>query len=222
MSLLQSLMDQKRFFQFNTHGYELGQHIKEKGIDTPFRIDFLRGRKTNPQPFNSWLGHDALEAWKRYFEQVRGYPKEGEMAALVWNHKQKQLHPIAMRLGHLYNLRKLGYIKGKGKLTSRYGLGMHELRDLARSLLEKAKEVNFNTLSAEYWMGHTVDRMFYNKVWTLDPEYNLAQYRIAEKYLNVLSGSAGVSEAQTRIKELEDRLAKLEAVYTKTIEVKAE
>jgi hypothetical protein len=117
---------------------------------------------------------------------------------------------------------KLGYVKPNNG-QSRYGYNLHEFRDLARSVLEKAKSENFNTLSAEYWMGHTVDPLFYNKIWTMDADYNRAQYKIAEKYLNVLSGIATVDlGAQTRIKELEERLAKLEAVYTKTIEVKAE
>jgi len=72
-------------------------------------------------------------------------------------------------------------------------------------------------------MGHRIDPLGYNKFTSLSPQYVAENYKIAEKYLNILTGNANSdSEAQTRIKELEDRLAKLEAVYTKTIEVKAD
>jgi hypothetical protein len=220
LSLLQGLMDQKRFFEnFNVKGYELGQHIKEKGVEEAFRIDCLRERKANRKPFNTWITRDALVAWKEYFDRERGYPKKGEAAAL--NEDGKPLAQSAFFACHFRLTQKLGYVKCNGR-TARHGYNLHEFRDLARSIVEKAKVENFNTLSAEYWMGHTVDPLFYNKIWTMDADYNRSQYKIAEKYLNVLSGSAGVSESQTRIKELEDRLAKLEAVYTKTIEVKAE
>jgi hypothetical protein len=65
---------------------------------------------------------------------------------------------------------------------------LHEIRDLARSTLEKAKKDDFNTTSAEFWMGHTIDPLGYNKLWQVEPEYNLAQYNIAVRYLNILSG----------------------------------
>jgi len=65
---------------------------------------------------------------------------------------------------HGRRLRKLRYIKGFGTKATRYGYNLHELRDLARSLLEKAKADNFNVSSAEYWMGHSVDPLFYNKI----------------------------------------------------------
>jgi hypothetical protein len=55
LTLFQGLMDQERFFSaFNRKGSELANHLKEKGVETPYRIDFLRGRKTNPRPFN-WV-----------------------------------------------------------------------------------------------------------------------------------------------------------------------
>ena len=37
-------------------------------------------------------------------------------------------------------------------------------------------------------MGHSVDQLFYNKIWQLDRDYDLDQYQIAEKHLNVVSG----------------------------------
>ena len=123
---------------------------------------------------------------------------------------------------HFRLTQKLGYVKCNGR-QARHGYNLHEFRDLARSILEKAKTDNFNTLSAEYWMGHTVDPLFYNKIWTIDADYNRSQYKIPEKYLNILTGTATNDPGvQTRIKELEERLAKLEVIYTKKLDVRAE
>ena len=187
LSLFQGLMDQHRFFlYFNPKGFELSEHIKKDGIDKPYRLNLLRGRKGNPRPFNTWIGHDALEAWKIYFDKERGWPKEGEGAALDRN--GKTLSQNAFFLVHIRRLHRLGFLKANGNKATRSGVGLHEIRDLARSTLEKAKKDDFNTTSAGYWMGHTVDPLFYNKVWQLEPEYNLAQYNIAVRYLNILSG----------------------------------
>ena len=223
LSLFQGLIDQERFFTiFNPKGYELGEHIKKHGLDAPYRIEFLRGRKGNPHAFNSFIGHDALEAWKQYFEHERlgGYPKEGEACAL--DQYGKTLSKQGFWELHCSRQRRLGFANGNGKRDrgSRYGFGSHELRDLARSILEKAKTEGFNEKSAEYWMGHQVDRLFYNKLWSIDPAYIVTQYKIAEKHLNILSGNQTVdvekivddrtAEDKRKIAELEDRLAKAE------------
>jgi len=208
LTLFQGFLDQDRFFKSaNPKGYEIGQHIREKGVNEPFRIDLLRGRKGNHKPFNTWIGKDALEAWRLYFERERGYPKPNE--ALVLDRLRKPLTKKAFYNSHLRKLKRLGFIKNLGGKDARYGYGVHELRDLARSIVEKAIPDKFNPKSAEYWMGHTqkVDPLFYNKIWKLDPEYNLSQYRIAERYLSVVSGSALDSE---RIKEQEDRMLDME------------
>ena len=193
LTLFQGLMDQKRFQDFNMQGYRLGDHIRSKGVDVPYRVDCLRGRKTNRRSYNSWIGHDALVGWQLYFERGRDYPRKSESAALTFD--EEPLSMNAFRWEHIERLRKMKIIEPRSHdVGARYGYGLHELRDLSRSLLEKAKGERFNTNSAEYWMGHVVDPLFYNKIWKLDSEYNLNQYRIAEKYLNILSGSSGTSE----------------------------
>jgi len=76
-------MDLERFSRFNRkYAPALVKHIREKGLDETFRIDFLGGRKRNRLPFYTYIYHDALAAWKFYFEKERGWPKEGEDIAL--------------------------------------------------------------------------------------------------------------------------------------------
>ena len=201
LTCFQGLFDQYRFFQyFNPKGYELGEYIKTTGTKEPYRIEVLRGRKSNRNSYNTWIGHDALEAWKLYFDRKRGWPQEGESAAL--DRYGKPLTQHGFFRSHSRRLRNLHYINGYGTHASRYGYNPHELRDLARSILEKARSKDFNTNSVEYWMGHTVDPQFYNKIWKLDADYNLNQYRIAEKYLNILSGTISQFAARDELKQM--------------------
>lgn len=162
-----------------------------------------------------------MEAWKLYFERIRDYPKQGEPAAV--DNRRKALRKEAFVRVHTRRLARLKIIQpGKGTDT-RCGYNLHELRDVARSVLEKAKEENFNTNSAEFWMGHNVDALFHNKIWKLDPAYNLMQYQIAEKHLSILSNppvSEEIRKEEDRLKEMQERLAKLEAVYSEKIKIK--
>ncbi len=67
-------------------------------------------------------------------------------------------------------------------------------------------------------MGHVVDPNRYDKFY-MDKEYMLTQYRIAEKYLNIISYSIGKEtveefrkkaiELEEKIRFLEDRVKKL-------------
>lgn len=220
LTLFQGLMDQHRFVTvFNNKGFELGEHIKEKGVEVPFRADFLRGRKNNRKSYNTWLGRDALQAWKLYFERERGWPKPGEPAGV--DRFGRPLTKTALARSHLRLLRHLKFVNGVGEKHTRYGLGLHELRDLGRSILEKAKEQKFNVTSAEFWMGHlkAVDPLFYNKIWKLDPEYNLSQYKIAERYLNIISAPpGGMSEKEQ--KELRDLLREMAELKTEVEEIR--
>ncbi|MCJ7506203.1 hypothetical protein MUP05_07030 [Candidatus Bathyarchaeota archaeon] len=223
LSLLQGLLDQHRFFTyFQPKGFELGQHIKEQGTDKPFRIDMLRGRHGNPKPYNTWIGRDALEAWRLHFENERGYPGKGEAAAM--DQFKKPLSKRGFYLLHMYWLKRLKLIKEPSKdSATRYGLNLHEFRDLGRSTLEKAIGEGFNPLSAEFWMGHTVDPLQYNKLWKLDPQYNLKQFKIAEKYLNILSvapASEEVEHQKEELKKMQERLASLEKIFTEKLKIK--
>jgi hypothetical protein len=211
LSLLQGFLDRKRFFDYlNPHGFELGQHIQTRGVDESYRVNVLRGRKTNPMPFNTWLGRDALQAWQLYFDRERGYPKPGEAAAL--DQFGKPLTSTGLYSLHMYNLRKLKFVKGysHGNSAARYGYNLHEFRDVARSEVERAVTVGFNTNSAEFWMGHMeeVDPLFYAKIWSKNQDYNLEQYQIAMKYLNIVSGpQLGSEQDQEKIKTLEEKMA---------------
>ena len=185
LTIWMALMDQERFIQFNnTYGEKLSAHLKQSGIDTPFRIDFGFGRKKNYQAFYTFLGRDALSAWKEYFEKERNYPSKGEPIALVRDHakavSKSAIKAIFQTLSYRAGVKPNPY-RGKEGIT------IHQFRHVARSYLQLAKKDGFDETCAEFWMGHRIDPLGYNKFTQLSPDYVFENYRIAEKHLNILS-----------------------------------
>ena len=83
--------------------------------------------------------------------------------------------------GHMIDTKDSGINSGV-----RYGYNIHEMRDVFRSTLEKIPKHQFNTTCAEFWMGHNVDKLEYNKFYR-DEEYVESQYIVAQPALNILS-----------------------------------
>ena len=64
-----------------------------------------------------------------------------------------------------------------------------DLANLAKTLLHlEAKKDGLDLECVDYWMGYVTDPNRYDKFYR-DKNYTLEQYRIAEKYLNIISGS---------------------------------
>ncbi|MEM2365277.1 MAG: hypothetical protein QXD81_07425, partial [Candidatus Bathyarchaeia archaeon] len=145
LTLLQSSMDLERFHYFNIHyGKALADHLRTKGAGEPFLIE-LPGRKQRRDrtPFYTFIGRDALEAWRECFERIRGWPEEGEP---IVRGRNGPLTKSALWQRHARLLERLHYIKRGGNDPSkRYGYHLHEIRDVFRSLLHtKAKKDGFD------------------------------------------------------------------------------
>jgi len=199
LTLWLGLMDQERFTVFNKkYGYELGRHVEFKGVEDPFLCEFA-GRKMsrNKTVFYTFIGRDALAAWREYFERIRGYPKEGE-AALVSQKFKRPYDKSSLSRKHLRLLARLNYVKLDGRKFGGYGYGLHNFRDAARTLLHlDGKRDGLDLECVEYWMGHVTDPNQYDKFYR-DRNYTLSQYRIAEKYLNIVSGMQILPETDAR------------------------
>jgi hypothetical protein len=182
----------------------------------PIRLDMLRTRKTNPHPWFTFIGREAADALAEYFEKERGWPKAGEA---IWLDKRKRPVEVPVYQERWRSLcRHIRLIpKKKGRSRGdRYGKNPHELRDLARSLVHKAhtqqheisgRKLLFDALCAEFWMGHIVDPLSYNKFWKIDPDGVREQYIIAEPYLNITASRATPTQPS---KVLLDRIEELE------------
>ena len=80
-------------------------------------------------------------------------------------------------------LEKLGLIKRRKGRGHRYGKNLHELRDVFRSQWEKSPAKGS---VAEYFMGHKVDPLEYNKAHK-DDKWVKQEYRKALPFLSVMS-----------------------------------
>lgn len=177
-------------------GRNLAQEIvtqMKEGVH-PVRLEIPQGRKNNDRGYYTFIGKDAIDALKEYFEKERGWPKPKEP---VWLERYgKPLSEAAFNYLWLNLLRRVGLIeKREGQAGTRYGFYAHGTRHQAKSLLHvQAKAEGFDMDCCEFWLGHVVDPLGYDK-FHLDKEYVRKQYVIAEKYLNIVSRPA-VSEEQ--------------------------
>jgi len=136
----------------------------------------------------------ALAAWIDYFERSRGCPSEGEPIFIVPSvNGGGAYRKDAISVRHLRNLERLKYIKRGGDRSARYGYNMHEFRDVSRPLLHlQGKRDGLDLECVEFWKGHVTDPNHYDKFYR-DTDYTLKQYKIAEKYLNIMSGAVTVA-----------------------------
>jgi len=201
----------------------VGQRLTDQVVSqikagtNPVRLD-LPGRKSeeNIAGYYTFIGKDAADALVAYFEKERGWPRQGDP---IWlektrSGKQKPFTTSAFACMWLRLTRRIGLVpKRKGIVGSRYGYNAHEMRDIAKSLLHtSAKAQGFDMDCCEFWLGHKVDPLGYDKFHN-DQEYVRKQYLIAEKYLNIISTPPASEEARRQEEEisaLKQRLTKME------------
>ncbi|MGD0804039.1 MAG: hypothetical protein ABSA11_08215 [Candidatus Bathyarchaeia archaeon] len=106
----------------------------------------------------------------------------------------------------------------------RYGKNPHELRDTFRTRWHKS---GADSLAAEFFMGHVVDPLGYNKAME-DIDYTRREYRKAERWLNVLSedpskvDAGEVEDLQAKIRELEAHDAEMRNNQTRMASIEAQ
>jgi hypothetical protein len=192
------------------------------------RIDMPCGRKMNlSRPYFCFIGKDAIMALERYIE-VDGKP---EPNGPIWK-KFTNTNTIIQSM--LRQARKLGYIpKHQHKPYDtgvRYGFNPHEMRDVAKSLWH---ESGSDLLVCDFMMGHIVDALGYDKIFTLSPNYAVKEFKKAEPYLNIISGKrmspVDESDLEQRLKELgrrneaqADRMKKMEEEVGRLLEIMKE
>ena len=181
----------------NKHGSS--QILKQlKETRDPARIDMLKSRKENDRPWFTYLGTDAINALREYFDKTRGWPEPGET---IWHDNQGKTMSSKVYSAKFLSLTR--HVKIVPKATKgpgvRYNKNPHKLRNLARSLVHAAhseehqiegKKMLFDQACPEFWMGHSyrIDPMRYNEFWNYDPDLVRRQYVIASKYLNLTTG----------------------------------
>lgn len=156
------------------------------------RVD-LPGRKRNRnvRPYFTFVGRDGIQALRDWLE-VRPDVELQDLFVTQYG--------TAMTYGTLHKywmlkLRKLGLVPLHERVSvrdeealrlaksRRYGKHPHELRDLFRTRWEMSPS---RVAAGEYFMGHDVDPLFYNKAYK-DQDFAMSQYLQAEPFLNLVS-----------------------------------
>jgi hypothetical protein len=152
----------------------------------------------NKRPYYTLLGRDASEALKVY---MRHRPQAATTAIFV-NQKGTALTEKIIAQYWLRAMKRLGLVtEGQGK-NIRYGKNPHELRDTFRTRWHKS---GADGLVAEFFMGHEVDPLGYNKAMS-DEDYTKKEYMKAERWLNILSDDP----TRISLNELEELQHKLD------------
>jgi hypothetical protein len=214
--MFQAGMDQESFIYWNQNGLsDLKRQLKEDS--DVIKID-LPGRKMkrNEAPFYTFIGPDAINTVRNYFE-VR--PKNAD--AIFLDQSKTPISKSGMQSYWARHLRKLGFIpRNKGSLSSRYGMNLHELRDVFRTLWAKSPA---KPEVAEYLMGHTTDKLGYDKS-NLDVHWTRVEYLKAVPWLNILSSTRAFGvidefEVDRKVREVkkeqDERIRHLEMMVKK-------
>ena len=216
LSIFQGALDLEMFNFWNLNGLRgLEEQLKENS-DT-VRID-LPGRKQNRnvKPYYTFIGRDAIDAIIDYWE-IR--PKRND--AIFFNQSGKPMTPSGIRAQWSRTLIRLGLITpdpSKGR-AARYGMNLHELRDLFRTQWSRSP-AKWNV--GEFFMGHSVDPLEYDKSSRHTREYQ-TEYRKAAPLLNILSDPSALGLIETtELEGLRSRVHELEAMRLSAQAVRGE
>lgn len=166
-----------------------------------------RKRTKNIRGFYTFIGRDALESLREYFERDRGYPQRGE-PIWVYGQSKRPVNKVGFVHAWLRLLRRARFIpKEIGGRTTRYGYNAHNTRDLAISLLNTVNGLNPQCI--EFFAGHEIDKLGYNQFYNLKPDYVLEQYKLAEPSLNIISNRATQQEKNDQIKNMQQQIDEL-------------
>jgi len=225
----QALLDTKRLAWVNVNCAEQVTRQLREGRKI-IRIDLPCGRKKNAGDregmYFTYFGRDAAESLTRYFNEIRGWPSPGQ-AIWVWQKedynprsrspnrdKISPLNRSAVSMKWVRLMRQTNNIprqKGTGQGRVRYGVNLHEFRDVATTELHvKAKGKGLDMDCVKFWCGQVgqLDPLKYDKFFK-DQNYVEKQYLIAEPFLNIESGTPPDEESGKRIQELEAKNTEL-------------
>jgi len=203
LTAFEGFMGQREVEYVNHHCWP---QIRDQRKQDIIRVD-LPGRKRNSSPYYTFIGGDALQALHEYIGDTL-------KRKAVWMDKFNQpltrtaFYRTFFRLG-----KRVGYVPSKvGNRGSRYGFNPHEMRDIARSLWHQS---GADRDVAEFMMGHTVDPLRYDKIYTLDPTWVQDEYRKALPYLNILTGKTAADKKHIEeLKTVKEQLLEMQKIIT--------
>lgn len=228
LCMLQSGMDRSTFtehFNFNCWS-EIAKQLGGENPDlwdlskVPVKISLYRA-KTQVR-YYSFLGLDAvkaLQSWLHVRQTLTGQPmKAGEPLFITSQRNPIQKQSLSITFNNLAFAAGLESRKYGKASEIRYRFHCHELRDTFRTACTVA---GLDFPAAEFFIGHSVEKLGYDKSPEVYPEYFKAQFMKVEPVLNVFSNQ---NIDTKKLNELEHKLSDkdqvIEALVKNGIDVK--
>jgi hypothetical protein len=183
--MLQAPMSIQEFKDFNRNQWQ--DVVKNLGKPGPIQVNMIRSKTSRGkvQKYYVFLSQDSkelLSAWLR----IR--PKTNDPHCfLSFQKNDKKWVPVGNQIGAMVTetARRAGLIgKGTDGAASRYHIHAHEFRDLFKSMcsIRGVREI-----ASEWFLGHDLDRLGYDKSPYYDVNLFLREYKKVEPVLNVIS-----------------------------------
>jgi len=194
--IFQGAMSLAEFTQFNLRGWK--SMLDELDEPRPVKIDLYRGKtsRTKVEKYYTFLGEDAKNLIKEWLSMRPETP--GLDALFVSYHKQKKtwvpLNNVNVSAMITRVAKKIGLVKQNG--LRRYHIHAHEFRDLFKSLCTLN---GVSGVASEFFLGHKLDKMGYDKSPEYDVEWFRRQYCKVEPQLNLISGSGNVEDMKKEV-----------------------
>ena len=225
LCMFQGGMGQDEFCYWNLNGWAQLEKdlwdVPRNGESHIIKVD-LPGRKMLKfeREYYTFIGPDAVEAIKTWLQ----YRPRGSQAIFT-NQYGDPVDKSALKKYWVRRLRKTGIVEaptGKSREGYRTGKGLHEIRDVFRTLWEKTPA---NKDIAEFMMGHNIDPLEYNKAYR-DVRWARGEYEKALPFLNIMSSGRAfgrvdedeIKRQERRVKELEDEVQRLENAQDRRVE----
>ncbi len=206
-SMFQGALDLSMYDYWNENGFE--DLLRQLKNDPDFIKISLPGRKRlrNVRPFYTYIGKDAIEKIKAYLQTRPEEDANGNPSTHIFYTKHKKpvaKYPVTLYwLRHLHQLGIINRDENTEGRRKRYGVNLHEMRDVYRTLWEKSPAAGS---AAEFFMGHVVDPLGYQKA-ANDESWTLSQYEVASPWLNILSSERAYGLVdESEIKRLERKM----------------
>jgi integrase len=190
--MYQSGMGLAEFHLFNREGW--GQIRDQLDKPGPMRVTLYR-RKTSEKGVKTYYtfigeeGKEAVKRWLKVRERRYGPMKDGQPIFITIKKRNGEIGPpatVTIQSNMIKAIKKAGIV-AKAK-TGPYDLHCHELRDIFKSMCTLSGVSN---IASEFFLGHDIDRLGYDKSPQYDEEWFRAEYRKVEPKLSVLSNPSG-------------------------------
>ncbi|MFH2109921.1 MAG: hypothetical protein ABIJ47_01535, partial [Candidatus Bathyarchaeota archaeon] len=210
MVMFQGALDQETFTYWNLNGYgplmeQLAECEKLSPEERAIKLE-LPGRKhaKNKALYYTFIGADAINSLRNWLAHRPQGP-----GPIITNQRRKAISKSDLRHYWIHKLRRLGHVDPikKGTRADKTGKGLHEMRDVWRSLWSKSPA---SSTVGEYLMGHQIDDLGYDKSFR-DVEFYRREYLKAAPYLQIMTGGEAFNMVDAgEVEKLRKKVAELE------------